>query len=92
MTIPHDRLIWLFRSEHDPLARGALEAAGIPALVPDEAPGTFSPYRGVGGLPIATGSGAGASVLQVIESDRDRNVAELRRLDVRNVKKVKPSE
>lgn len=70
------------------LARGALEAVGIPALVPDEALGTFSLHRGaVGGLPLGTGGGIGPCALQVFESDRDRAVAELRRINMRNVKK-----
>lgn len=72
------------------LARGALEAVGISAVVPDEALGTFSRHRGaVGGLPL--GAGIGESVLQVFESDRDRAVAELRRLDMRVVKKHESS-
>lgn len=53
------------------LARGALEAIGIPAFVPGEALGTLSRNRG------ATGAGA----LQVFESDRDAAVAELKRLE-----------
>ena len=57
------------------LAKGALESIGIEAFVPDDALGSFSRNRG--GLP----SGA----LQVFESDRDRAVAELRRLDLRIV-------
>ena len=57
------------------LAKGALEAAGIPAFVPSEALGTFSRNRG--GIPIG--------VLQVFESDRDRAVAELRRLELKIV-------
>jgi len=60
------------------LAKGALEAAGIAAFVPSETPGTFS--RNSGGL--------GAGVLQVFESDRDRAVAELRRMELRVVKRT----
>lgn len=57
------------------LARGALERIGIPAFVPDEASGTFAWYSRQGG--------SAGSVLQVFESDRDRAVAELRRIDMR---------
>jgi len=52
------------------LARGALEAAGIPAFVPGEALGTFSPNRG--GLPVAT--------LQVRVEDVERAIEELKRI------------
>lgn len=55
------------------LAKGALEAAGIAAFVPNETVGTFSRNRG--GIPVGA--------LQVFECDRDRAVAELRRLDLR---------
>jgi hypothetical protein len=58
------------------LTKGALEAAGISAFVPGEALGTFS--RNSGGIP--------TGVLQVFESDRDRAVAELRRLELKIVK------
>ncbi len=44
------------------LARGALESAGIPALVPGEALGTFTRDRG----------GLSMTELQVFEEDRDR--------------------
>jgi len=55
-------------------ARGALEAIGISALVPGEWSGSFTGmYRG---LPHQT-------MLQVFESDRDRAVVELRRLQIR---------
>jgi hypothetical protein len=75
------------------LARGALEAVGIPASVPDEALGAFSLNRGnVGGLPLSEGGGTAPSVLQVFESDRDRAVAELRRLNMRVVKKKESSD
>ena len=53
------------------LAKGALEAAGIEAFVPSETLGTFSRNRG----------GIHVGVLQVFESDRDRAVAELRRME-----------
>ena len=53
------------------LARGALELIGIPAFVPDERLGSFSSNRG----------GVAVGTLQVFASDRDRAVAELRRLD-----------
>ena len=52
------------------LARGALEAIGIPALVPGEALGTFTRNRG--GLPLTE--------LQVFASDRERAAAELNRI------------
>jgi hypothetical protein len=51
------------------LARGALEAAGITAVVPGEALGAFSRSRG--GLPLTE--------LQVRVGDRDRAIKELRR-------------
>ena len=54
------------------LARGALESIGIPASVPEEVFGLFS---GVGG--------SGRTALQVFESDRDRAVVELRRMQIR---------
>ena len=57
------------------LAKGALEAAGIRAFVPEEDLGTFSRNRG----------GAPVGALQVFESDRDRATAELRRLEMRVV-------
>jgi hypothetical protein len=59
------------------LARGALEAVGISALVPSEARGSFKGLYG--------GIGLGASELKVFESDRDRAVVELRRLQIRVV-------
>jgi hypothetical protein len=52
------------------LARGALEAVGIPALVPGEALGSFSRNRG----------GAPLTELQVRSTDRERAIAELKRL------------
>jgi hypothetical protein len=54
------------------LARGALEGAGIRALVPEE-------HR------IRGGGHAFPARLQVLESDRDRAIAELRRLQIRLV-------
>jgi len=57
-------------------ARGALEAIGISALVPGEWSGSFTGmYRG---LPHR-------AELKVFESDRDRAVVELRRLQIRIV-------
>jgi hypothetical protein len=57
-------------------ARGALEAIGIQALVPGEWGGSLSGmYRGT---PHQT-------ALQVFESDRDRAIGELRRLQIRIV-------
>ena len=58
------------------LARGALEAIGIRAWVPGEAQGSFSSmYRG----------GLTTTELKVFESDRDRAVVELRRMQMRIV-------
>ena len=59
------------------LAKGALESVGITAFVPDERMGSFSRNRG--GIPTGT--------LQVFESDRDRAVAELRRMDLKIVRR-----
>jgi hypothetical protein len=57
-------------------ARGALEAIGISALVPREWSGSFTGmYRG---LPHR-------AELQVFESDRDRALVELGRLQIRIV-------
>jgi hypothetical protein len=58
------------------LARGALEAVGIAAVVPGEESGTFSTYSRNRGDPAV-------SVLQVLESDRHRAVAELGRIQMR---------
>ncbi len=56
-------------------ARGALESIGISAFVPGEWSGSFTGmYRG---LPRAE--------LKVFESDRDRAIVELRRLQIRIV-------
>jgi Putative prokaryotic signal transducing protein len=49
------------------LARGALEAAGIPALVPGEDLGSLTRNRG----------GVVSAELQVFEQDRDRALAVL---------------
>ncbi len=58
------------------LARGALEAIGIRALVPGEWNGSFGGlYRG----------GIRTTALQVFESDSDRAVLELRRMQMRLV-------
>ena len=57
-------------------ARGALEAIGIRALVPGEWGGSLSGMYG--GMPHRT-------ALQVFESDRDRAIVELRRLQIRIV-------
>jgi len=58
------------------LARGALESVGIRALVPSESSGTFLGLYG--GRTIR-------AELQVFESDRDRALLELRRLQIRIV-------
>jgi hypothetical protein len=55
------------------IARGALETAGIRALVPEERIGRLSRSGSI----FASGS------LQVLESDKDRAVAELRRRQIR---------
>jgi hypothetical protein len=52
------------------LARGALEAIGIRALVPGGALGTFTRNRG----------GLSLTELRVFASDRDRAIVELNRL------------
>lgn len=49
------------------LARGALESAGIPALVPGEAQGSLSRRRG----------GVATTELQVFEDDREHALAVL---------------
>ena len=56
------------------IARGALDAAGIRALVPEEHIGRTSR-----GSIFPTGS------LQVLDTDRDRAIAELRRRQIRLV-------
>jgi hypothetical protein len=62
-------------------ARGALEAIGISALVPHEWGSGFSGlYSG----------GARQAELQVFESDRDRALVELRRLQIRIVPPRRP--
>jgi len=60
------------------LARGALEAIGIPALVPGEARGSFSGPYGAR-LPNTV------TELKVFESDRHRASVELRRMQIRLV-------
>ena len=60
------------------LARGALEAIGIPALVPGEAAGSFPGFYG-GRLPNTV------TELKVFESDRHRASVELRRMQIRLV-------
>jgi hypothetical protein len=60
------------------LARGALEAAGIRAVIHDEGLGTFSRWRG----------GLRGDQLQVFASDHDRAVVALRRM---NIQIVQPS-
>jgi hypothetical protein len=58
------------------LARGALEAIGIRALVTGEAQASFSSmYRG----------GLTTTELKVFEGDRERAVVELRRMQMRIV-------
>jgi hypothetical protein len=59
------------------LARGALEAIGIPAMVPTESQGTFT------GL--ARRIGPGPAELKVFEFDRERALVELRRMQMRIV-------
>jgi len=62
-------------------ARGALEAIGIQTLVPGEWGGSFSGMYG--GTPKQ-------AALQVFESDRDRAMVELRRLQIRIVPPRRP--
>jgi hypothetical protein len=63
-------------------ARGALEAIGISALVPGEWGGSFSGlYRGR----------PRQAELQVFESDRERALVELRRLQIRIVPPRRPA-
>ena len=57
------------------LARGALEAIGIRALVPGEELGSFSTHRG----------GIAGTELQVFASDAARANEELRRMQIRLV-------
>jgi len=57
-------------------ARGALEAIGIPALVPGESSGAIQGFH--------VGRAARAE-LRVFESDRDRATVELRRMQIRIV-------
>jgi hypothetical protein len=57
------------------LAKGALEVIGIEAFVPDDGLGSFTRNRG----------GVASGALQVFESDRERAIAELRRLDIKVV-------
>jgi hypothetical protein len=58
------------------LARGALEAIGIRAMVPGEEYGTYSRGRG---RPF------GRAELKVFESDHERALVELRRMQIRLV-------
>ena len=62
------------------LARGALEAIGIRALVPGESSGSFHGMYG--------GGSTSPAKLQVFESDRDRAVVELRRMRIRMVRRL----
>ena len=57
------------------LARGALEAIGIPAMVPGENFGAYARYSGA----------MREFELKVFASDRDRALVELRRLQIRIV-------
>jgi hypothetical protein len=58
------------------LARGALEAIGIRAFVPGEARGTFGRYGG---------EGFERAELKVFDSDRERAIVELHRMQIRPV-------
>jgi hypothetical protein len=81
MPISHDeRLVTIatFETEFEAsLARGALEAIGIRALVPGEWSGSF---RG-----LYSGAGVHAIRLQVFECDENRALLELRRMQIRLV-------
>lgn len=75
---PAERLVVIATFQTDfeaSLARGALEAIGIRAVVPTESLGSFSGMYG-GGM------AAGPAELKVFESDRVRAVAELRRMQM----------
>jgi hypothetical protein len=50
-------IAWFATSFEASLARGALEAVGIPAFIPYEAFGTFSRGRGAVGGPLGTSGG-----------------------------------
>jgi hypothetical protein len=72
---PDEALVTIasFRTDFEAsLAKGALEAIGVSAFVPRETLGTFSRNRG--GIPLG--------VLQVFESNRDRAMAELHRMNL----------
>jgi len=77
MPYRHEPIVTLatFETEFEAsLARGALEAIGIRAMVPGEQFGTYAR------------SGRAREVeLKVFESDRDRAIVELRRLQIRVV-------
>jgi Putative prokaryotic signal transducing protein len=71
--------IAVFETEFEAsLARGALESIGIQALVPGEAGGS------IGGLYSGRLPGT-VTELRVFESDRDRAIVELRRMQMRIV-------
>jgi len=59
------------------IARGALESAGIRALVPEETLVRLGRFPGTRLIPPGS--------LQVLESDKDRAIAELRRRRIRLV-------
>jgi hypothetical protein len=74
---PDDSLVTIatFATEFEAgLARGALESIGVRALVPGEALSNSSGGRAFG-----------RAELQVFESDRDRALTELRRMQIRIV-------
>jgi hypothetical protein len=74
---PDDSLVTIatFATEFEAgLARGALESIGVRALVPGEALSNSSRVRAFG-----------RAELQVFESDRDRALTELRRMQIRIV-------
>jgi hypothetical protein len=85
MTPIQDRLVTIATFDTDfeaSLARGALEAIGIRALVPGEDRGSFHGMYG--------GGHAGRPALQVFEADRERASVELRRLQIRVVERPSP--
>jgi len=78
MPFRHEPIVTLatFSTEFEAsLARGALEAIGITAMVPGENFGTYARYTGA----------LREIELKVFESDRERAVVELRRLQIRVV-------
>jgi hypothetical protein len=82
-----ERLVTLatFETEFEAsLVRGALEAIGIPALAPAEKRGSFVGLYG--------GTSGGPAEVKVFESDRERAMVELRRMQMRTVEPPDPDD